>query len=83
MEWGLDDLCALFAILLVLEGLMPAISPDIWRKILYRFISYNDYTIRATGIGCMIFGAILLAVVHNWDLITNSMPDSVTMLTLG
>ena len=78
MTWGLDDLFALFALLLVAEGLLPAISPDYWRKILFRFASYNDYTVRLMGLMSMITGAALLAIVHNWNAIVETMP-AITM----
>ena len=67
MTWGLDDLFALLALVLVLEGLLPAISPNLWRKMLLRFTSFNDYTIRVMGVVCMVAGAALLAIVHNAD----------------
>ena len=75
MTWGLDDLFALFALLLVVEGLLPAISPDHWRKMLYRFASYNDYSVRLMGLMSMISGAALLAIVHNWDVIVETLPQ--------
>lgn len=78
MTWGLDDLFALLALLLVIEGLLPAISPDIWRKMLYRFAGYNDYSVRLMGLMSMITGAALLAIVHNWDSLIETLPSMVT-----
>lgn len=80
MEWGLDELFALIAILLVLEGLLPASSPETWRKILLKFINYSDNTIRIMGLSCMIIGAITLAVIHNWDAIIASDPTLMASL---
>ena len=67
MTWDFSDLFALIALLLVVEGLYPAISPENWRKMLFKFASLSDNTIRISGLSCMILGAILLTVVHNWD----------------
>ena len=65
MSWGWDDFFSLVALLLVLEGIYPAISPHSWRKMLFKFASAKDTSIRSMGLSCMIIGAVLLAVVHN------------------
>jgi uncharacterized protein len=71
MSWGWDDLFSLLALLLVLEGLYPAINPESWRKMLFKFASAKDNTIRSIGLSAMVAGTILLAVVHNIDAIVN------------
>jgi len=80
MEWGLDELFALIAILLVLEGLLPASSPQTWRNMLLKFINYSDNSIRAVGLSCMVVGAIMLTVVHNWDAIIAADPSVMASL---
>ncbi|MEE3002988.1 MAG: DUF2065 domain-containing protein [Pseudomonadota bacterium] len=80
MEWGLDELFALIAIVLVIEGLMPAMMPDTWRKLLFKFASYNDNTIRMMGLSSMVLGAILITVVHNWDSLTGADPSFLSSL---
>ena len=67
MSWGLDDLFALLALVLVVEGLYPALSPQSWRKMLFKFATAKDNTIRSMGLASMGLGAILLAAVHNFD----------------
>tara|TARA_B110000459_G_C16605049_1_gene493098 strand:+ start:1172 stop:1396 length:225 start_codon:yes stop_codon:yes gene_type:complete len=67
MSWGWDDLFALLALLLVVEGIYPAISPEYWRKMLFKFASAKDNTIRSMGVTSMVLGSILLAIVHNLD----------------
>ena len=71
MEWGWDELFALISLLLVVEGIMPAISPENWRKTVLKFASFSDNGVRFMGLTSMILGAIILAVVHNWDHITS------------
>lgn len=71
MEWGFDQLFALLAVVLVVEGILPAISPDLWRKFLLNLVNYNDYVVRGIGLLLMVTGAVLLALVHNWDTLTD------------
>jgi uncharacterized protein YjeT (DUF2065 family) len=72
MEWGFDDLFALLGLLLVVEGLLPAVAPDFWRKVLLRFLSYDESTVRVIGVSCMVAGAIIITLVHNWDMLSSS-----------
>lgn len=69
MDWGFDTLLVLLGLLLVLEGLMPAIFPETWRNILKKFSTYNDTIVRSMGVTSMVIGAIIITLVHNWDLL--------------
>ena len=71
MEWGFDDLLALLGLLLVLEGLLPAVAPDFWRKMLIHFLSYDESSVRTVGVSCMVAGAIIITLVHNWDMFSS------------
>ncbi len=51
-----------FALMLVLEGLMPFIAPAAWRETFRRLVQLRDGQIRFIGLTSMIIGLILLMV---------------------
>jgi uncharacterized protein YjeT (DUF2065 family) len=60
----LQDLLAAFALLLIIEGLMPGIAPVAWQKYLAEIIRMNPRSIRIAGIVSMLAGAVLLQFLH-------------------
>jgi len=59
-----QDLLTAFALLLIIEGLMPGIAPQAWQKYLRDISSMNPRTIRIIGIVSMLGGAFLLQFMH-------------------
>jgi uncharacterized protein YjeT (DUF2065 family) len=58
---GLSDLLlGAFALMLVVEGLLPFISPSRWRAVFERATRMNDGQIRFIGLGSMVAGLVLL-----------------------
>lgn len=55
-----QDLLTAFALLLIIEGLMPGLAPLVWRKYLREVAKMNPRTIRIAGIVSMLGGALLL-----------------------
>jgi uncharacterized protein YjeT (DUF2065 family) len=53
-----------FALLLVIEGIMPFINPKGWRKTLKTISEMDDDTLRIIGFFSMVFGVLLLYLVH-------------------
>ncbi|RIX46748.1 MAG: DUF2065 domain-containing protein [Rhodocyclales bacterium GT-UBC] len=51
-----------FALMLVLEGLMPFIAPAAWRETFRRLIQFSDGQIRFVGLASMIVGLAMLLV---------------------
>jgi uncharacterized protein YjeT (DUF2065 family) len=51
-----------FALMLVLEGLLPFLAPSIWRETFRRLIQLSDGQIRFVGLSSMLAGIILLMV---------------------
>lgn len=49
-----------FALMLVLEGLMPFVAPAAWRETFSRLIRMSDGQIRFIGLTSMLVGLILL-----------------------
>ncbi len=59
-EW----LFGAFALMLVLEGLLPFFSPRGWRQVFERATQLSDGQIRFIGLSSMLLGLLLLAVWH-------------------
>lgn len=51
-----------FALMLVLEGLLPFLAPGTWRETFRRLIQLTDGQIRFIGLTSMLVGIILLMV---------------------
>ena len=57
-----DWLLGAFALMLVVEGLLPFFSPQLWRQVFERAIRMSDGQIRFVGLTSMVAGLVLLAV---------------------
>jgi uncharacterized protein YjeT (DUF2065 family) len=55
---------AAFALMLVIEGILPFVSPVRWRGIFRRLTEMSDSQIRLAGLTSMILGLALLLLVH-------------------
>jgi uncharacterized protein YjeT (DUF2065 family) len=53
-----------FALMLVLEGVMPFLSPSRWRDTISRIAQFNDGQIRFLGLGAILLGVVLFQVVR-------------------
>ncbi len=51
-----------FALMLVLEGLLPFIAPNAWRDTFRRLIEFSDGQIRFVGLSSMLVGLILIMI---------------------
>ena len=58
--WGV--LLDAFALLLVLEGIMPFLSPSLVRRLLARLDELGDNSLRIAGLASMVAGVVLLYV---------------------
>ena len=52
------------ALVFIIEGMLPFISPDRWRKLLTMADQMDDRVIRNVGLGSMLFGVLVLYLVH-------------------
>ncbi len=57
-----DNLLLAFALMLVLEGVVPFLAPQAWRATFRRLIAMSDGQIRFIGLTAMIAGLILLMI---------------------
>lgn len=51
-----------FALMLVIEGLMPFLAPRVWRDTFRRVTELSDGQIRFIGLSSMLVGVVLLTV---------------------
>jgi len=58
------ELFIAFALLLVIEGIMPFINPNAWRKALETTSKLNNNTVRLIGFLSMMSGVILLYLIQ-------------------
>jgi len=63
MEW--DLLLKVLAMVLIIEGIMPFVTPIRWKKYLQRMIEANNRQVRIMGFVLLIVGSVLLFVVHD------------------
>ena len=57
-----DTLFAAFALMLILEGVVPFIAPTVWRDTFRRLIQFTDGQIRFVGLASLLAGIILLMI---------------------
>ena len=62
MNW--EDLLAAFALYLVIEGLLPFVSPRGWKQSIEMIAQLNDGQLRLFGLISMVAGVLLLAFVR-------------------
>ena len=61
--WGL--LLSAFALMLVIEGLLPFFNPRLWRAVFERATRFGDGQIRFIGLSSMLAGIVMLVLF--WD----------------
>jgi hypothetical protein len=52
------------ALVLVIEGALPFVSPSVWREAFRRMIEMSDGQIRFIGLTSMLAGLLLLLLLH-------------------
>jgi uncharacterized protein YjeT (DUF2065 family) len=59
-----DTLFTAFALMLVIEGLLPFLVPNLWRDTFRRLTEMTDGQIRFIGLTSMLTGLLLLYIVR-------------------
>ena len=59
------ELAQAFALLLVIEGIMPFLAPGRWRKMAAKLAQIDDKSMRVAGCVSMLIGVGLLFVLKN------------------
>ena len=52
------------ALVFIVEGMLPFISPNRWRTLLVMVEQMDDRMIRNVGLGSMLFGVVILYLMH-------------------
>jgi hypothetical protein len=60
----IDSLWVATALLLVLEGVIPFLSPSSFKRTLIQMVNLSDQQLRVIGLVSMVLGVILLYLVH-------------------
>ena len=58
------ELAVAFCLLLVVEGIIPFVSPGRWRKMLLMLDQVDDNNMRMIGLGSMLTGTVLLLIIN-------------------
>ena len=59
-----QDLLTAFALLLIIEGLLPTLAPEFWRRMLKDISGVSQRAIRIGGVVALVAGALLFQAVH-------------------
>ena len=59
-----DQLLPALALVLVIEGILPFISPRNWRAAMLQAARLPDNMLRMLGLGSMLAGVLLLQLLH-------------------
>jgi uncharacterized protein YjeT (DUF2065 family) len=60
----MQDLLTAVALLLIIEGILPFLSPRHLRRALFSIVQQNDKSLRLTGMATMLAGTLLLYLVR-------------------
>lgn len=60
-----QDLMSAVALMLVIEGVLPFVSPAVMRQVFAAMAAMDNHSLRLTGLISMAAGIILLYVVRN------------------
>ncbi|MHB1333146.1 MAG: DUF2065 domain-containing protein [Sulfuriferula sp.] len=56
---------AAIALMLVLEGMLPLLAPNLWRETFRKMITLNDGQLRIIGLASMLTGLLILLASHS------------------
>ena len=62
MNWA--DLWAALALVLILEGLIPFVSPGGYRNMVQQMAAMPEKTLRSVGLVLIVFGLVMLLLVR-------------------
>ena len=59
-----ESLWGAFALLLIVEGLLPFLSPRTWRDTFRKMIELSDGQLRFIGLVSIVLGCVALALIY-------------------
>jgi uncharacterized protein YjeT (DUF2065 family) len=63
MSFGFGSLTIAIALVLIIEGIIPFLSPSVWRETFERLVKMSDGQIRFFGLSSMLVGLIILILL--------------------
>jgi uncharacterized protein YjeT (DUF2065 family) len=57
------NLLAAFALMLVIEGILPFLAPTVWRETFRKMLELSDGQLRFIGLGSMLGGLLMFFLV--------------------
>ncbi|MHB1175406.1 MAG: DUF2065 domain-containing protein [Sulfuriferula sp.] len=60
-----DNFLAAIALMLVLEGMLPLLAPNLWRETFRKMTTLNDGQLRIIGLASMLTGLLILLASHS------------------
>jgi hypothetical protein len=57
------NLLAAFALMLVIEGILPFLAPAVWRETFRKMLELSDGQLRFVGLGSMLGGLLMFFLV--------------------
>jgi len=63
-DWMWHDLLVGFALMLVIEGILPFLSPEKMRQVMLMASNLDDRMLRFIGLTSMVLGVVLLFIVN-------------------
>ena len=58
------ELLTAASLVLVIEGILPFLSPNRWRRLAVSIARVDDTTVRFVGLASMVLGVVILYVVR-------------------
>ncbi|MBD5770412.1 DUF2065 domain-containing protein [Marinomonas colpomeniae] len=65
MQELLQSLLVGVSLLLIVEGVLPFLTPNIWRRIMEKAIASSDFNLRIIGAVSMFLGLVLLLLTRS------------------
>ena len=60
----IELLVSAFALMLVIEGILPFTAPRVWREAFRRIVELTDGQLRFAGLASMMTGLVILVLVR-------------------
>ena len=60
---GASDVAVALALVLIVEGMLPFLSPSAWRNVFEKLVKMSDGQLRFFGLTSMIVGLIALLIL--------------------
>ncbi|WP_372861982.1 DUF2065 domain-containing protein [Spongiibacter sp.] len=59
-----QELAVAFSLVLIIEGILPFLSPDRWRMLAYRMADLESRSVRMVGLASMLVGLVMLSFLR-------------------